>query len=125
MTPYTPNPLQIIMRNVTSSPTNATIAKQSWSCTYNGAGADADLRLHEHQLHAARQPGDHQRQRRGRREVTYDYKPLVFDYFMKKSTGGTGASGTYTLNETIYLKPRSQAAMLLQANNTPCPSPTF
>ena len=57
-------------------------------------------------------------------DVTYDYKPLVFDYFMKKS-GAASATGTYTLTEKVYLKPRGQAAMLLKPDNTPCPSPTF
>jgi hypothetical protein len=57
-------------------------------------------------------------------EVTYDYVPLVFNYIMKQTWGGTGSS--YRLSETIYMKPRGQAAMLLQADNsTPCPSPTF
>ena len=57
-------------------------------------------------------------------EVTYNYKPLIFDYFMKQGAAA-GGSGTYPLTETIYLKPRGQAAMLLQSDNTPCPSPTF
>jgi hypothetical protein len=57
-------------------------------------------------------------------EVTYDYRPLVFDYFLKKG-GGTSSTGTYTMFETVYLKPRGQAAALLQTNNVPCPSPTF
>jgi hypothetical protein len=57
-------------------------------------------------------------------EVTYDYVPLVFNYIMKNTWTGGGAS--YQLSETIYMKPRSQAAMLLQSDDkTPCPSPTF
>jgi hypothetical protein len=55
--------------------------------------------------------------------VSYGYKPLIFDYFMKQAAGATAGSGVYAMNETIYLKPRSQAAMLMQANNTPCPRP--
>jgi hypothetical protein len=59
-------------------------------------------------------------------EVAYGYKPLIFDYFMKRAAGAaTSGTGVYTLTETIYLKPRSQAAMLMQPNNTPCPMPTF
>ena len=57
-------------------------------------------------------------------EVTYAYVPLVFNYIMKRTWGGSGSS--YTLSETIYMKPRSQAAMLLQSDGTtPCASPTF
>ena len=59
-------------------------------------------------------------------EVTYDDTPLIFDYFMKRAAAGaTSGTGVSPLTETIYLKPRSQAAMLMQPNNTPCPMPTF
>ena len=57
-------------------------------------------------------------------QVTYAYKPLVFDYFMKKNYGASTA-GTYTLGETIYQKPRGQWPVLLQTNGTACPAPTF
>jgi hypothetical protein len=44
-------------------------------------------------------------------EVAYGYKPLIFDYFMKRAAGAaTSGTGVYTLTETNYLKPRSQAA---------------
>jgi len=57
-------------------------------------------------------------------EVTYDYVPLVFNYVMRNTWGGSGTS--YRLAETIYMKPCGQAAMLLQPDGkTPCPSPTF
>jgi Flp pilus assembly protein TadG len=123
--PYNQSPLQIVLRNVTSSPTNATIAKQSWSCTYSGTGQaqtcacsntnytlPPNLVTTNDSVVVA--------------EVSYNYTPLVFDYFMKRALGGSsGSPGTYTLSETIFLKPRGQAAMLLQSDNTPCPSPTF
>lgn len=122
MMPYSQTPVQIIIRNVTSSPTSATTAKQSWSCTYKGVGATqtcacsnttytlpANLVSTNDSVVIS--------------EVTYNYTPLIFDYFMKKSYGGTG--GTYTMAEKIYAKPRSQAAMLLQTSGTPCPAPTF
>lgn len=123
--PYSQTPLTIVLRNVTSSPTNATIAKQSWTCTYNGAtksqtcqcsnasfSLPANLVTTNDSVVVS--------------EVTYNYKPLVFDYFLKRMLSSSGdGQGAYSLKDTIYLKPRSQAAMLLQANNTPCPSPTF
>ncbi len=123
--PYNATPVQIVLRNVTSSPTDATVAKQSWSCTYQGTGETltcacsnttfslpANLVTTNDSVVVS--------------EATYNYTPLVFNYFMKKAFSGSGAtSGVYPLTETIYLKPRSQTAMLLQADNTPCPSPTF
>ncbi len=123
MKPYSEAPVQIIVRNVTSSPTNATVAKQSWSCTYQGTGQTQTCACSSTNYTL---PGNLVSTNDSVviAEVTYAYKPLMFDFFMKKSTGGTG-SGTYTLTEKTYLKPRGQAAMLLQANNTPCPSPSF
>ena len=47
-------------------------------------------------------------------EVSYGYKPLIFDFFMQRAAGGSKSeAGAYALTETIYLKPRSQAAMLM------------
>ncbi len=124
MKPYSETPVEIVIRNVTSSPTNAAVVKQSWSCTYKGAGqtqtcacSSTDYTL----------PGNLVSTNDSVviSEVTYSYKPLIFDYFMKQAAGGGDGSGTYTLTEKIYLKPRGQAAMLLQSNNTPCPPPSF
>ena len=120
--PYSVNPLQIVLRNVSSSPSNANIAKQSWSCTYNGTGqaqtcacSNTDFTLptglvttNDSVVVA---------------EVTYGYVPAVFDFFLKKAFSG---AASYTFAETIHLKPRSQTAMLLQNDDvTPCASPTF
>ena len=121
--PYSANPIRIVLRNVTSSPANASQTKQSWTCSYNGTGGTqtcectntsftlpANMVTTNDSVVVA--------------EVTYDYVPLVFNYIMKHTWGGGGAS--YRLSETIYMKPRSQAAMLLQPDDkTPCPSPTF
>lgn len=123
--PYSKSPLSIVVRNVTSSPADATIAKQSWSCTYNGAGETqtcacsntsytlpANLVSTNDSVVVA--------------EVTYAYNPMVFDYFLKRMLSNlSDGNGAYRLSELIYLKPRGQAAMLLQPDNTPCPSPTF
>ncbi|HEX2337529.1 MAG TPA: TadE/TadG family type IV pilus assembly protein [Hyphomicrobiaceae bacterium] len=123
--PYSQTPLMITLRNVTSSPANATTTKQSWSCTYKGLDKSQScacsntlksippnlLTTNDSVVVA---------------EVSYGYKPLIFDFFMQRAAGGAKSeAGAYTLTETIYLKPRSQAAMLMQENNTPCPMPTF
>jgi len=122
--PYSQSPLQVVVRNVTSSSTNATNTKQSWQCTYSGVGATpvcacmnstytipANLVSTNDSVVVA--------------EAVYTYTPLIFDYFMKRLPSGAGGAGTYTLSEKIYMKPRGQAAMLLQENGSPCPSPTF
>jgi hypothetical protein len=53
----------------------------------------------------------------------YAYKPLVFDYFMKRNYASSG--GTYTLGENIFQKPRGQWPVLLPSNGTACPPPTI
>jgi Flp pilus assembly protein TadG len=128
VSPYSQSPLRIVIRNITSSPTNATVTKQSWSCTYEGTGSGgAPVQTCACDNTAHNIPANLVTTNDSVviSEVTYAYKPLIFDYFLKKSFGSSSTGGTYTLAETIYLKPRGQAAMLLQADNTPCPSPTF
>jgi Flp pilus assembly protein TadG len=121
--PYSQDPVQIVVRNVTSSPDNATIAKESWQCIYKGTGQTQTCACTSSNYTL---PGNLVTTNDSVvvSEVTYNYKPLLFDFFMKNSGAGNG-SGTYTMSEKIYLKPRGQAAMLLQSNNTPCPAPSF
>ena len=121
--PYSQNPLKIVVRNITTSPSDASNAKQSWSCSFNGTGSTLTCACSStaYTLPAGL-VGTNDSVVIS--ETTYDYKPLVFDYFMNKG-GGASSTGTYTLSETTYLKPRGQAAMLLQSDNTPCPTPSF
>ncbi len=123
LAPYSAAPLKITVRNVTSSPTDANQAKQSWSCAFNGTGNSLSCSCSNtaYTLPAGLVSTNDSVVIS---QTTYDYKPLIFDYFMKKG-GGASAAGTYTLSETIHLKPRGQAAKLLQADGTPCPNPTF
>lgn len=125
--PYSQSPLQVVMRNVTSSSADATVTKQSWQCTYSGVGVNptpvctcmnetytlpANLVTTTDSVVVA--------------EVTYTYTPLIFDYFLQRALGGSSSSaGTYTLSEKTYMKPRGQAAVLKQENGVDCPSPTF
>jgi Flp pilus assembly protein TadG len=121
--PYSQNPLRITLRNVTSSPTDATSSKQSWTCVYNGTGSQLACQCTNttYNLPSGLVSTNDSVVIS---QAVYDYKPFVFDYFMKKGSAPS-STGTYTLSETVFLKPRGQAAMLLQANNTACPSPTF
>mgnify|MGYP000341264367 CR=1 FL=1 len=127
MMPYSQAPLQVVVRNVTSSSKDAKQTKQSWQCTFKGIGSNpeptctcmnevynipADLVTTMDSVVVA--------------EATYVYTPLIFDYFLKRTLpNGTGGPGTYTLVERIFMKPRGQAAMLLKSDGTTCPSPTF
>lgn len=122
--PYDQNPLQVIIRSITSSPTNAANTKQGWSCTYNGLGSTLSCTCsNTTKLLPANLVTTNDTVIVS--ETTYNYKPLVFDFFMKNSNFPSTSAGTYTLAETIYLKPRYGQVPYLQADNTTCPSPTF
>ena len=114
-------PLQIVIRELQSSTSSATNVKQSWVCTDNGTGTTLSCSCTTPRP-PCRQPGRHQR-RRDPFAGDYAYKPLVFDYFMKRNYPSSG--GTYTLGENIYQKPRGQWPVLLPSNGTACPPPTF
>jgi Flp pilus assembly protein TadG len=51
--------------------------------------------------------------------VSYGYKPNLFDYFMK-GTFGASAGGVYTMSETVYLKPRAVCPTIKKADTTTC-----
>jgi Flp pilus assembly protein TadG len=123
--PYGQGPLTIVIHNVTSSPSNATVAKQSWSCTYSGKTKSQTCACSSSTFNLP--PGlVTTNDSVVIADVTYNYSPLIFDYFLKKALSSlSDGQGAYKFTEKIYLKPRSQTAMLLQANNTPCPSPSF
>jgi Flp pilus assembly protein TadG len=122
MAPYTQTPLQIVLLELQSSPTSATTVKQSRICTYSGSGGSTTCTCTNS---TATVPANLVTTNDAVivSKVTYAYKPLVFDYFMKKNY--TAVGGAYTLSETIYQKPRGQWPVLLQSNGTSCAAPTF
>lgn len=127
MAPYAQAPMQVIVRNVSSSSANATNTKQSWQCTFSAAGTNpAPVCACMNEAYTIPPGLVSTNDSVVVAEVNYTYTPLVFDYFLNRTlSSGSGGPGTYTLSERIFMKPRGQAAMLLQANGQPCPSPTF
>lgn len=123
MLPYQSSSLETTVRNVTSSPSNATTAKQSWYCTYNTNGAGTNTCACNVVAYTLPSGLVSTNDSVVVAEVRYFYRPLVFDKYLKSALSKT--SGYYTLSKKAYAKPRSQAAMLLQANGTACPSPSF
>ena len=127
MAPYSQTPLRVIVRNVSSSSADATATKQSWQCTYSATSETATpvcaCMNETYNLPAGLVSTTDSVVVA---EATYTYTPLVFDYFLNRTlSSGEGGPGTYTLSERIYMKPRGQAAMLMQPDGQPCPSPTF
>ena len=127
MAPYNQAPMQVIVRNVSSSSTDATKTKQSWQCTFSAAGANPTPVCTCMNETYSLPPGlVTTTDSVVVAEVNYTYTPLVFDYFLNRTlSSGTGGPGTYTLSERIFMKPRGQAAMLKKQDDTLCPSPTF
>lgn len=123
MLPYSSTPLLTTVRNVSSSPTTATTTKQSWYCTYNSGGAGATTCACNVISYTLPTGLVGTNDSIVVTEVQYNYTPLIFDTIMKRTFTKTGSY--YVISKTAYAKPRSQAAMLQQANGTSCPSPTF
>jgi Flp pilus assembly protein TadG len=125
MAPYSQTPLQVIVRNVSSSSADATATKQSWQCTYSGVNATPVCTCMNETYNLP--PGlVSTTDSVVVAEAIYTYTPLVFDYFLNRMLpSGEGGPGTYKLSEKIFMKPRGQAAMLMQPSGQPCPSPTF
>jgi Flp pilus assembly protein TadG len=124
MAPYDQAPLQVVVRNVSSSPSDEKKTKQSWQCTAAGANATPVCTcMNETYLLPSGLVTTNDSVVVA--EVTYTYTPRVFDYFLKSGSPGKGGPGTYTLNERVFMKPRGQAAILQQKNGADCPSPTY
>jgi Flp pilus assembly protein TadG len=124
--PYNQTPLQVIVRNVSSSAADATKTKTSWQCTFAATGPTASPTCTCTNDAFSLPSG-----LVGTNDsvvvvdANYSYTPLVFDYFLKGMTAGAGGPGTYLFTERIFMKPRGQAAVLEQQNGSPCPTPTF
>ena len=125
LSPYATAPAVITVRQILSSPTNANNQKQAWSCTYV-AGSSALTCACSNTAYSL--PANIMKANDNVivGQVTYDYKPVGFSYFMKAgwSSLSDGAGG-FNLTETAYMKPRGNANMFVQANGVACPTPTF
>jgi Flp pilus assembly protein TadG len=127
MAPYSQTPLSVVVRNVSSSSTDATTTKQSWQCSFSATSETATpvcACMNETYNLPPGLVGTTDSVVVA--EATYTYTPLIFDYVLNRTlSSGAGGPGTYTLSERIFMKPRGQAAMLMQGSGLPCPSPTF
>ncbi len=123
MLPYSSSALETTVRNVTSSPTNAASAKQSWYCTYNANGGGTNTCTCNVTAYTLPTGLVGTNDSVVVAEVRYFYTPLLFDVILKRTLTKTGSA--YILSKKSYAKPRNQAAMLLQSNGSACPSPTF
>lgn len=121
LSPLATTTLKVDIRVVGSSPTDATNTKLIWICSYDASNAGS-----VNCTCPSTKPGyaiptglvstnDYV----VISDVNYGYKPTLFDYYMKKSYGGSG--GVYAMKETVYLKPRSLAPQLVIGAGPTCP----
>ena len=124
MEPYSQNPLEITLRNVTSSPANATTTKSPGRAPTRARikpkPASAPPPLHAHP------PNLLSNDSIVVAEVTYDYTPLIFDYFMKRAAAGaTSGTGVLYADRDDLFEAAQPSGHADAADNTPCPMPTF
>ena len=104
---------------VGSSPTDATATKMEWICSYDASSPSSvacSCPKTPYSIPAGLVgTGDYVVVA----NVTYGYKPTLFDVTMKKYYAG-GSGGVYTMKETVYLKPRSLAPQLVIGNAPAC-----
>jgi Flp pilus assembly protein TadG len=125
LAPYSQQPLTITVLQVNSAPNNANNTKQAWSCVYSSNGATLSCACSNTSYTLPQNlVGTNDSIIVGK--AAYDYKPLVFNYFLKNALSGqSDGTGGYNFLEIAYRKPRGSAGMLLQSNGTPCPAPPF
>ncbi len=105
--PYSSSRLKVEISVVSSTAVSATDTKEKWKCTYDTSISTTNVTCTcpntNYALPAA-----------GMlttsdsivvTNVTYGYKPNLFDVYMKSAYGGAG--GVYTMTEKVYLKPRA------------------
>jgi len=121
MSPYSASSL-IVEISVVGSITSTTDIKQKWYCKYDGSNPgtvacsckNVAYTLPSNLLSSTSYP-DYVVVA----NVTYGYKPGIFDMFMKQAYGGVG--GVYNMTETVYLKPRSLTPQLKIGGGAACP----
>ena len=118
MNPFSATTLKVDIRVVGSSSSSATSTKLEWWCTYNASNPGSVTCTCPQTAYAIPTGLVSTSDFVVISQVSYGYKPAIFDVFMKKYYGGTG--GVYTMNETVYLKPRSLAPQLTIGNAAPC-----
>jgi Flp pilus assembly protein TadG len=118
LSPYNPVPLKVDISVIASTASSATDTKQQWICTYNGSNPGTVACTCPKTAYALPATGmvttsDYVVVA----DVTYAYKPPLFDVFMKATWGG---SGTYNMKEKVYLKPRSNCPQITKSDGTTC-----
>jgi Flp pilus assembly protein TadG len=119
--PYPTTRLKINVSAVSSTTTSATDTKQKWICTFDTSVSTTAVNCTCPNTTFAL-PATGMVTTADSvvvANVTYGYKPNLFDFFMK-SVHGAAAGGIYTLTETVYLKPRSICPTIKKSDGTDC-----
>lgn len=105
MRPYDPSRLRVTLLNVIANLDDEADTTVCWSYEHNGgSGSYADGAAYPLPAGLV-EPGSSAIVA----EVTYDYQPIIFSYFIKTA---------FPLKETLYVKPRLSS--YVEYNGTPC-----
>jgi Flp pilus assembly protein TadG len=122
LAPYPVTRLKIDVSAVSSTSASATDTKQKWICTFDtsvsATAVSCTCPNSAFTLPAAGMVTTADSVVVA--NVSYGYKPNLFDFFMKNSYGGAKSGGVYTMTETVYLKPRAVCPTITKSDSTTC-----
>jgi Flp pilus assembly protein TadG len=120
--PFPNNSLKIDVSLVMSTSSSATDTKTKWKCTFDTAVSSSAVSCTCPDT-AFALPATGMVTTSDSvvvANVSYGYRPLLIDFFMKRSQPSAG--GVYTITETVYLKPRNLTPRYKKADGTTCPN---
>lgn len=110
LAPYSTSGLKVDIRVVGSNATSATTTTLKWICSYDATNPNSVNCSCPNTAYTIPTGLVSTSDYVVIANVYYGYKPKLFDVFMKQYYGG--ANGVYTMNEVVYLKPRSSVPQL-------------
>ena len=120
LNPFPAASLKVDISVVSSSAANAATTTQKWLCSYDGANPNTVNCTCPNTAYAIPAGLVTTSDSVVIASVSYGYKPVVFDVFMKSAFTGPKAGGVYTMTEKVYLKPRAACPQITKADTTTC-----
>ncbi len=115
LSPYSTSGLKVDIRVIGSSAASATVTTLKWICSYNATNPNSVTCTCPNTAYTIPTGLVGTSDYVVISNVTYGYRPSLFDVFMRQAYGGAG--GVYTMTEAVYLKPRSSVPQLTIGNS--------
>jgi Flp pilus assembly protein TadG len=122
LAPYPKTRLKVDVSVISSTSASATDTKQKWVCTYDTSVSTTSVNCTcPNTAYALPATGMvTTADSVVIANVSYGYKPNLFNYFMNSSFTGPKAGGVFTMTETVYLKPRAVCPTIKKSDGTTC-----